>query len=84
MRKTIVSAAKAHYKNGAWQAQKSQLTRLRILQATVRCLVKVGYAETLTETIAKEAEVSRGAMMHHFKSRAEVFCAAAKFIVEQR
>ncbi len=83
-RKAIVSAAKARSKNGAWQAQKSQLTRLQILQATVRCLVKVGYAETLTETIAKEAEVSRGALMHHFKSRAEVFCATAKFIVEQR
>lgn len=79
-----MSAAKARSKNGVWQAQKSRLTRLQILQATTRSLVKLGYAETLTETIAKEAGVSRGALMHHFKSRADVFRAAAKFIVERR
>jgi AcrR family transcriptional regulator len=69
---------------GAWQAEKSRITRRLILEATVRCLVKAGYGETLTSAIAREAGISRGAMTHHFKSRADVFRAAAEFIVEQR
>lgn len=70
--------------NGTWQAEKSHLTRLQILEATMQCLVDIGYAQTTTEKIAKKAGVSRGAMTHHFKSRAEVLAAAAQYITERR
>jgi AcrR family transcriptional regulator len=60
------------------------MTRTAILEATVQCLVQIGYAQTTTEKIAAQAGVSRGAMTHHFKSRAEVFSAAAKYITEKR
>ena len=83
-RKAVRGATKSRSKNSAWQIERSLLTRQQILEATVRCLVSVGYAETLTETIAREAKVSRGALMHHFKSRAEVFRAVAEFIAERR
>lgn len=69
---------------GTWQAEKSQLTQLQILDATMRCLVEIGYAQTTTDKIAQMAGVSRGAMTHHFKSRAAVFAAAAQHITELR
>jgi AcrR family transcriptional regulator len=69
---------------GTWQAEKSHLTRTQILEATMQCLVGIGYAQTTTEKIAQQAGVSRGAMTHHFKSRAEVLAAAAQYITERR
>lgn len=58
--------------------------RMHILDATMRCLVDLGYTQTTTEKIAKQAGVSRGAMTHHFKSRDDVFSAAAAFITDIR
>ncbi|MNN23258.1 transcriptional regulator BetI [compost metagenome] len=70
--------------NGSWQAEKSHLMRMQILDATMQCLIGIGYTQTTTEKIAKQAGVSRGAMTHHFKSRAEVFAAAAEHITDIR
>ena len=77
-----VKPAKA--KGDSWQAEKSEMTRASILEATVQCLVQIGYAQTTAEKIAAQAGVSRGAMTHHFKSRAMVFNAAAKYIIDKR
>lgn len=70
--------------HGSWQAEKSHLMRMHILEATMQCLVNIGYSQTTTEKIAKQAGVSRGAMTHHFKSRADVFNAAAEHITDIR
>lgn len=70
--------------HGSWQAEKSHLMRMHILDATMQCLVDIGYSQTTTEKIAKQAGVSRGAMTHHFKSRADVFHAAAEHITDIR
>lgn len=67
-----------------WQAEKSLITQTQIVQATMQCLIELGYAQTTTDRIAQKAGVSRGAMTHHFKSRAAVFIAAAKYITELR
>ena len=77
-------ATAAASSNGTWQAEKSQMTRNQILEATLLCLVEIGYAQTTTEKIAKRANLSRGAMTHHFKSRADVLAAAAQYITERR
>ena len=69
---------------GTWQAEKSLLMQTQILQATMQCLIEIGYAQTTTDKIAQKAGVSRGAMTHHFKSRAAVFIAAATYILELR
>jgi AcrR family transcriptional regulator len=69
---------------GTWQAEKSLLTQTQILAATMQCLIEIGYAQTTTDKIAQKARVSRGAMTHHFKSRAAVFSAAAAYITELR
>ncbi|HSW05246.1 TetR/AcrR family transcriptional regulator [Aquabacterium sp.] len=69
---------------GTWQAEKSLLTQTQIVEATMQCLIEIGYAQTTTDKIAQKAGVSRGAMTHHFKSRDAVFIAAAKYITELR
>ncbi len=50
------------------QAGKSAKTRARLIEATIRCLVKHGYSKTTTPKVALEAGLSRGAMLHHFDS----------------
>lgn len=50
------------------QALKSAKTRLRLIEATIRCLIKFGYSHTTTPKVAEEANLSRGAMMHHFEN----------------
>lgn len=67
-----------------WQAEKSAMTRQSILEAAVRCFVSDGYATTTTAMIAKEAGVSRGAMMHHFPSRAAVIVAVVQYLHARR
>lgn len=84
LRRPVRPARRVKSENGGWQAEKSQLMRLHILDATMHCLVDIGYTQTTTEKIAKQAGVSRGAMTHHFKSRADVFAAAAAHITDIR
>ena len=58
------------------QAAKAAQTRARLIDATVRCLVKHGYANTTTPKVAEEAGLSRGAMMHHFENGTALIKAA--------
>ncbi|MCB1668973.1 MAG: TetR/AcrR family transcriptional regulator [Pseudomonadales bacterium] len=67
-----------------WQAAKSQMTRTTILEATCECIAKYGYANTTTPRIADIADVSRGAMTHHFKSREDVIFAGAAYLYQSR
>ena len=67
-----------------WQQTKSENTRHSILDAAIRCFYEFGYNNTTTEKIAKEAGVSRGAMLHHFPSRAELIKASVRHLNEQR
>lgn len=47
-------------------------------------LVEVGYAKTTTTRIAELAGVSRGAQMHHFRSKADLVAAAVEHLAERR
>lgn len=67
-----------------WQAEKSAMTRLAILEATIKCLLELGYANTTTALIANYAGVSRGAMMHHFPSRMSVMRAVVDHLHQLR
>ncbi len=67
-----------------WQQTKSQNTRNTILDAAIRCLYEFGYNNTTTEKIANGAGVSRGAMLHHFPSRADLIKAAVQHLNEKR
>ncbi|MEU1521602.1 TetR/AcrR family transcriptional regulator [Nocardia rhamnosiphila] len=59
-------------------------TRAALLDATIRCLVEHGYAGTTTQRIQEAAGVSRGALLHHFPSKAELLVAAIHHIADIR
>jgi len=67
-----------------WQQTKSERTRTAILDAAIACLYRYGYFNTTTESIAREAGVSRGAMLHHFPTRADLIKAAVEHLNRQR
>jgi len=71
-------------KKGSWQARKSAKTRESILDGAIDCYAKLGYSKTTTSTIVSKANVSRGAMAHHFSSLADVVQAAAEHIKDKR
>ncbi len=58
--------------DGGWRERKSAQTREMILEAAVECLAKFGYAKTSTQLVAETAKVSRGAMLHHYATKADL------------
>jgi AcrR family transcriptional regulator len=66
------------------QAERSQETRNRILEATVALLVEEGYARTNTLAIQARAGVSRGRLLHQFPSKEELLVAAAHHVCTVR
>jgi AcrR family transcriptional regulator len=54
--------------------------RGRILDATLACLAERGYAGTTTTAVAERAGVSRGAQLHHFRTRHELLAAAVQHL----
>jgi AcrR family transcriptional regulator len=64
------------------QAERSAGTRARILKAAVNCLYKHGYGATTTVSVAATAKVSRGAMLHHFPSKADLMLATLQHVME--
>lgn len=66
------------------QQQRSRTTQRRLLDATVDCLVDVGWAGTTTTLIAERAGVSRGAQLHHYPTKAALVLAAVTHLAERR
>jgi AcrR family transcriptional regulator len=64
------------------QAQRRASTRAALLQATIDCLIELGYAGTTTNEVQQRAGVSRGALTHHFASKAELLLAAIDYLYE--
>lgn len=58
--------------------ERSATTRARILNAAITCLYELGYHQTSTVVVAREAGLSRGTMLHHFPSRADLMIAVAQ------
>ncbi|MBV9748913.1 MAG: TetR/AcrR family transcriptional regulator [Acetobacteraceae bacterium] len=56
--------------------------RARILKAAVTCLYKQGYGATTTVSVATTAKVSRGAMLHHFPSKADLMLATLAHVLD--
>ena len=80
-KKVAATSSKRPQRNEkGWQAEKSSMTRSAILEATIQCLLELGYASTTTALIANYAGVSRGAMMHHFPSRISVMRAVIDYL----
>jgi AcrR family transcriptional regulator len=65
---------------GGARARRSADSRALILEAAVACLVEDGYAGASTLAVQARAGVSRGRLLHHFPSRAELLVAAAQYL----
>jgi len=53
--------------------EEAAITREQLLSKALRVFSKKGYAATTLEDIAREAEVTRGAIYWHFGSKAELY-----------
>jgi AcrR family transcriptional regulator len=66
------------------QEERSRSTRLRVLEATVECLVELGWSGTTTTVVAERAGVSRGAQLHHYRTKSALVVAAVEHLAERR
>lgn len=64
--------------------ERSAATRKKLLDATIDCLCELGYHQTSTVLVTERAMVSRGAMLHHFPTKADLMMAASEHIVGLR
>jgi AcrR family transcriptional regulator len=66
------------------EQERSRVTRQRLMEATVECLVEYGWSGTTTTVVAERAGVSRGAQLHHYPTRAELVVAAVQHVGRAR
>jgi AcrR family transcriptional regulator len=66
------------------QQQRRDETRRAILDAAVDSLIELGFARTTTLEVQKRADVSRGALLHHFPSKAGLLAATIEHLAEMR
>jgi AcrR family transcriptional regulator len=66
------------------QQQRRDETRRALLDAAVASLVELGVARTTTLEVQKRAGVSRGALLHHFPSKAELVAATVAHLAQLR
>jgi AcrR family transcriptional regulator len=65
------------------QQERSEQTRERLLDATIDCLVDLGYAGTSMNEICRRAGLSRGAQQHHFPTKAELMAHAVDHLTRK-
>lgn len=69
------------------QAERSEATRLLLVNTGRRLFTEQGFAGTSTEALVREAGVTRGALYHHYNGKRELFQAVfeqvEREIVEQ-
>lgn len=62
------------------QQDRRDATRLKLLDATIGCLVEIGYAGTTLQRVQERAGVSRGALLHHFARKEDLLVAAVHHV----
>jgi AcrR family transcriptional regulator len=70
--------------NARREQERSRVTRQRLMEAAVDCLVEYGWAGTTTTVVAERAGVSRGAQLHHYPTRGELVVAAVQHLGRAR
>jgi len=58
--------------------------RARLLDATIECLATQGYGQMSTNDVVRRARVSRGALAHHFPTKADLVTAAAQRLLDRQ
>lgn len=62
------------------QEQRRAQTRGSLLDATIECLVELGYPRTSMQEICARAGVSKGAFQHHYASKSELMADAVQHL----
>src|SRR5437868_2649040 len=57
--------------------------RQKLLDAAVECLIELGVAGTTTLAVQRRAGTSRGALLHHFPTHADLLAASVAELVKQ-
>lgn len=65
------------------QEDRSRVMRQRLIEATMECLLEVGYSDLSISKIVERAGVSRGAHLHHFESKAALIAAATEALYDR-
>ena len=68
----------------AGSSARARKPELRFPEAAIDCLAKHGYARTTTQLIAQVAEISRGAMLHHYATKQELIAAVIDYTFYKR
>ena len=63
------------------QEMRSAETRAKLIEATLDVLLAEGYQNFTTQRVCDVAGVSRGAMLHHFPSRARLLASAIEHLL---
>jgi AcrR family transcriptional regulator len=58
----------------------SDETRARIIDAACQCFAEHGYSKTSNRDIARTAGLTSGALYHYFRSKAELFSVAHRYV----
>ena len=65
------------------QAERSASTKAKLIEAAIGCLHRLGYGPTTTTLVAKEAGVSRGAMLHQFAAKTDLMLAVVRAVFDR-
>ncbi len=76
----MASMSPADTSTRATQGERTRAMRQRLMEATVECLVEVGWSGTSTTLVSQRAGVSRGAQLHHFPTKNDLVLAAIDHI----
>jgi AcrR family transcriptional regulator len=68
----------------ASKAEQGAATRVRLLDATIDCLVDLGWSGTSTTEVVRRAGVSRGAQVHHYPTKEDLVLAAIEHLLARR
>ena len=74
----------ASLKTSRTNREMSEATQLRLIEATLQCLIERGYSATSTHEVARRAGVTRGALTHHYSNKDELIAEAAAHLVRLR
>ncbi|MDH3911879.1 MAG: transcriptional regulator BetI [Rhodospirillales bacterium] len=65
------------------QAERSAFRRRQIIAATIDSIGKIGFAETTLATVAKEAGVSQGILVFHFKTKDALLEETLRYLADE-
>ncbi|HKY89588.1 MAG TPA: TetR/AcrR family transcriptional regulator [Nevskiaceae bacterium] len=74
-------AAPARARGRRTQAERSDETQTRVLEASATVLRRKGYAGLRTDEVARVAKVSRGAMQYHYPTKDSLILATAQYLL---